>query len=95
MTVLKIGFNPQKAAGKKGVLQFNFNGEVTGSCYFKIADGKIEAFEGQADKPALKVDSPFDVWADIIAGKLEGAQALFDGKYQAEGDISLMGVFGK
>jgi putative sterol carrier protein len=42
----------------------------------------------------FRSDSPFDVWADIVAGKLEGAQAFFDGKYQAEGDISLMEVFG-
>jgi len=95
MTVLKIGFNPQKATGKKGVLQFNFTGEVTGSCYFKVADGKIEAFEGLADKPDLKVDSAFEVWADVIAGQLDGAQAFFDGKFKAEGDIGFMDLFGK
>lgn len=95
MAMLKIGFNPVKAAGKKGVLQFNFTGAVTGSCYFRVADGKIEAFEGQAGKPDLKVDSAFEVWADIIAGKLEGAQAFFDGKYKADGDIGLMDLFGK
>lgn len=95
MTVLKIGFNPQKAAGKQGVLQFNFTGEVTGSCYFKVADGRIEAFEGQADKPDLKVDSAFEVWADVIVGKLDGAQAFFEGKYKVEGDVGLMNLFGK
>jgi multimeric flavodoxin WrbA/putative sterol carrier protein len=95
MTMLKIGFNPDKAAGKKGVLQFNLTGEVAGSCYFKVADGRIEAFEGQADKPDLKVDAAFEVWADVIAGKLDGAQAFFDGKYLAEGDIGLMNLFGK
>jgi putative sterol carrier protein len=95
MTILKIGFNTQKATGKKGVLQFNFTGGVTGSCYFKVADGKIEAFEGLADKPDLKIDAAFEVWADVIAGKLDGAQAFFDGKYKAEGDIGLMDLFGK
>jgi putative sterol carrier protein len=95
MTILQIGFNPQQAAGRKGILQFNFTGGVTGSCYFKVAGGKIEAFEGQADKPDLKVDAAFEVWADIITGKLEGEQAFFDGKYQVEGDIGLMNMFGK
>ena len=95
MTILQMGFNPQQAAGRKGTLQFNFTGEVTGSCYFEVADGKIKAFEGQAGKPDLKVDAAFEVWADIIAGKLEGAQALFDGKYRVEGDIGLMNMFGK
>jgi putative sterol carrier protein len=95
MSVLKIGFNRQKAAGKQGVLQFNFTGEVTGSCYFKVADGRIEAFEGQADKPDLKVDSAFEVWADVIVGKLDGAQAFFEGKYKVEGDVGLMNLFGK
>lgn len=95
MTILQIGFNTQQAAGRKAILQFNFTGEVTGSCYFKVSDGKIKAFEGQAGKPDLKVDAAFEVWADIIAGKLEGSQAFFDGKYQVEGDIGLMNMFGK
>jgi len=95
MTILQIGFNPRQSAGRKAILQFNFTGEVTGSCYFKVSDGKIEAFEGQAGKPDLKVDAAFEVWADIIAGKLEGSQAFFDGKYQVEGDIGLMNMFGK
>ena len=29
------------------------------------------------------------------AGKLDGAQAFFEGKYKAEGDIGLMSLFGK
>lgn len=95
MAVLKIGFNPGKAAGRKGVLQFNFTGTVPGSCYFRVAGGKIEAFEGQADRPDLRVDSAFEVWADIIAGELDGAQAFFDGRYKAEGDIGFMDLFGK
>jgi multimeric flavodoxin WrbA/putative sterol carrier protein len=95
MTMLKIGFNPLKAAGRQGVLQFNFTGDVRGSCYFKVADGKIEVFKGTSDSPELKVDTPFEVWADIIAGKLDGAQAFFEGKYKAEGDIGLMSLFGK
>jgi putative sterol carrier protein len=84
-----------KAAGKQGVLQFNFTGDVGGSCYFKVVDGKIESFKGTSDSPDLTVNSPFDTWADIIAGKLDGAQAFFDGKYRAEGDIGLMNLFGK
>ena len=95
MTVLKIGFNPKKAAGRKGVLQFNFTREVTGSCYFRVADGRIAAFEGQADRADLKVDTAFEVWADIIAGKIDGAQAFLDGKCRAEGDIGLLSIFGK
>ena len=51
--------------------------------------------KGQAGKPDLKVDAAFEVWADIISGKLEGAQALFDGKYRVEGDVGLMNMFGK
>lgn len=95
MAILKIGFNPQKAAGKTGVLQFNFTGDVTGSCYFSIAGGRIEAFEGQAGRADLKVDAPFGIFADIIEGKLDGEQAFFDGRYKMEGDVGLMGLFGK
>jgi hypothetical protein len=46
LMVMSIGFNPQSAAGTTAVLQFNFTGEVQGSCYLTIENGKIEAKEG-------------------------------------------------
>ena len=49
---------------------------------------------GTAEKPDLTVDAPFEVWMDIVTGKADGMQMFVEGKYRAEGNISLMDMFG-
>jgi putative NADPH-quinone reductase len=94
MAMLSFGFNPLKAGGKTGILQFNFSGEAPGSCYFVIDKDSCTAHEGKAEKADCTVEGSFEVWADIIQGKADGARMLMEGKYKVEGDIALMMVFG-
>jgi len=95
MAMLSFAFNPRKAGVKAGTLQFNFSGEKPGACYFTIGKGDILAAEGQAQRADCVIDTPFEVWADIIEGKADGAKSLMDGKYKVQGDMSLMMVFGQ
>ncbi len=90
MIIMPMAFNPDAAGDMKAILQFNFSGEVTGSCYFKIEKGKLEAKEGHSEKPDLTVDSPFEVWMDIITGKADGQQMFMQQKYKTSGDLSLL-----
>jgi len=90
MAILRVGFNPQGAGDTKAIMQFKFSGEVEGSCHFKIDNGTIEARAGTAEKPDLTIQVPFEVWADIITGKADGAQMLMEQKYTAEGDLLLL-----
>lgn len=90
MMVTSRGFNPERAAQTKAVMQFTFSGEVGGSCYFEIDNGKIEAKEGVAPNPDFTVESPFEVWMDVIAGKLDGQQLFMQQQYKASGDLSLL-----
>jgi putative sterol carrier protein len=94
MAMLSFGFNPLKAGNKTGILQFNFTGEAPGSCYFVMDKNSCAAHEGKAEKADCTVEGPFEVWADIIQGKADGARMLMEGRYKAEGDIALMMVFG-
>ncbi len=94
MAMFSFAFSPFKAGDKKGILQFNFTGEAPGSCYFVIDKNSCTAHEGKAEKADCIAEGPFEVWADIIQGKADGAQMFMDGKYKAEGDIALMMVFG-
>ena len=94
MMVMLVGFNSPAAADTKALLQFNLSGEVEGSCYFTIEKGTIEATLGTADKPDLTVEAPFEVWMDIVTRKADGMQMFMEGKYQVDGNISLMGLFG-
>ncbi len=90
MMIMPMGFNGERAGDMRAILQFNFSGEVEGSCYFKIENGKIEAKKGAAEKPDLVVESPFEVWMDIMTGKADGQQMFMQQKYKAVGDLSLL-----
>jgi len=77
-------------------MQYNFSGEVEGNCYLAIENGQMTAVEGLADKPDLTINSPFEVWMDILTRKAEGAEMLMEGKYTVEGQTDLllnMGTF--
>lgn len=90
MLIMAMGFNAERAADTKAILQFNFSGEVAGSCNFRIKNGKIEAKQGISEKPDLTVESPFDIWMDIVTGKTDGQQMFMQQKYKTSGDISLL-----
>ncbi len=90
MTIMSMGFKPERAAQIKGVMQFTFSGEVEGSCHFEIENGEIRAKEGTSAKPDLIVESPFETWMDVITGKADGQQLFMQQEYRASGDFSLL-----
>ena len=90
MLLLPMGFNPEGAGDTRAVIQFTFSGEAEGSCYFQIADGRIEPHPGAAQKPDLTIDTPFEVWMDIMTGKADGQQMFMEQKYRVNGDLSLL-----
>lgn len=95
MAVLRAGFNPEAAVDMRATLQFEFSGEVQGSCYFVIENGTFRAMSGTAGKPDLTIKAPFKVWVDIMTGKADGAQMFIEQKYTADGDMSLLTKFGQ
>lgn len=92
--MLAFALNTSKAGDKKSVLQFIFSGEKPGSCFLTISKEGCSPHVGVAEKADCTIESPFEVWADIIEGKQDGAKAFMDGKYTANGDITLMMMFG-
>jgi putative sterol carrier protein len=92
---MKIGFNPAKAGDFKACLQFNFTGEVSGKCYIDIKNGTIETAEGAAAQPNLIINTPFEVWMDIMTQKSDGAKMFIEQKYTAEGDMNILIEMGK
>ncbi len=99
MMIMSTGFNPEGAAKTFAVMQFNFSGEVEGTCHFKIENGTIEAREGAPDKADLIVETPFEVWMDILTGKADGQEMFMQQKYKTVGDLTLLirmkDLFGK
>lgn len=90
MMTLTFGFNPAGAGDTRAVIQFNFSGDVKGSCHFRIGDGTIRAIHDSAESPDLTIDSPFDVWMDIMTGKADGQQMFMAQRYKIQGDLSLL-----
>jgi len=90
MMIMLSGFSPEAAAKTKGTIQFTFLGEVEGACHFRIENGKIVAQEGAAENPDLMIESPFDVWMDIVTEKADGQQLFFQEKYKTDGNLSLL-----
>ena len=90
MILLSMGFNPEGAGDTKAVIQFNFSGEAVGACYFRIESGRIEPLMGTAEKPDLTIETPFEVWMDIMTGKADGQQMFMEQKYRVNGDLSLL-----
>ena len=39
LLIMPMGFNPEAAGDTRAVIQFNFTGEVKGSCHLKIEKG--------------------------------------------------------
>jgi multimeric flavodoxin WrbA/putative sterol carrier protein len=90
LLVMKAGFNRKKAGDFAATIQYDFSGEVKGSCHLVIGDGEIQTAEGPAGHPDLTIATPFEVWMDIVGGKADGPQMLMDGKYKVDGDLSAL-----
>ena len=88
--MMKLGFNGNSVNGLKSTIQFNFSGEIQGSCWFAIKDGTISGQPGTATEPDLTVNSPFDLWVDISTGKTDGQQMFMEQKYVVDGDLNLL-----
>lgn len=90
LLLMSSAFNGEAAGNTRAAIQFNFTGEVPGTCHLAISDGTISAQEGSAADPDLIVESPFEVWMDIVTDKADGGQMFMQQRYSATGDISLL-----
>ena len=90
MLVFPFGLNSEAVGDRTIRLQFNFSGEVTGSCYFTIGKGNVSSKEGSVENPDIALETPFEIWMDIITGKADGQQMFMEQKYTVTGDLALM-----
>lgn len=90
LMIMPRGFNAEAAGDTRATIQFNFDGEVQGACHFDIHDGKLEAKKGAAEKATMTINSPFELWMDIITGKGDGQQMFMEQKYSVDGDLNLL-----
>ncbi len=82
-------FIPAKADGLNAVIQFNLSGDNGGLYWLRIADGKCEAGEGQAENPKMTLKAAADDWYAVSTGKTNAMQAFMSGKLKIEGDMGI------
>jgi len=83
-------FNGKAAGGMKAVIQFEVTGRQIGNWFLSIENGKCVYYEGKADAPTLTIKTLSEIWLAIANRELDGQQAFTEGKYSAQGDMSLL-----
>lgn len=87
---MRAAFVPERARGKRAVLQYHFTGRVVGACYAVIDDGTLQTHEGTHPAPTATVEADFDLWLRILAYNVDGLMAYQEGRYRVLGDIETL-----
>ncbi len=82
-------FDPTKAEGVNGTIQFNLSGDSGGDYWLRIADGKAETGAGLVENPRMTLRSSADDFYSMLEGKLNPMQAFMTGKIKVQGDTSM------
>lgn len=90
LMLMRFAFKARKAGDAKMAVQFNFSGQAAGECYFIVENGTLRTGLGAADHPDLIIESPFEVWMDIMTRKADGQKLFMEQKYSARGDITAL-----
>ena len=82
-------YNPNAYDGKDRVLEMNYTDLGT---RYQILLGKegSKVYTDNSLTATTRIDTPFEVWAAISRGEMEGAEALGKKLYKVSGDFSLM-----
>jgi putative sterol carrier protein len=83
-------FNRSAAMGLNATYEFQVSGEEVFSAHLRIDHGACTYGEGPADSPGVIIKTPASVWLAISRGELDGQTAFMNGKYTAEGDLTLL-----
>ena len=90
LMLMKFSFKANRATNAKLTMQFNFSGQVVGECYCMIENGNFKTGLGKINHPDLIIESPFEVWMDIMTKKADGQKMFMEKKYTTQGDISIL-----
>ena len=92
---MPLAFNREAATDLKAVIQYNVSGREPGIYHLIIDSGNCTFHSGKALNPTLCINTPSELWMQIVTGKVSGKDALLKGLYTIEGDASLLPRMGE
>lgn len=92
---MTLAFNPEAAADMEADIQFQVSGSESGSYYLNISERDCKFNLGDSDSPSLIIKTPAETWKKISSGEISGQDALAQGLYKADGDLSILLRFGE
>lgn len=84
------GLDPAAAAGLTATYQFEVSGSENFTAHLRIDNQKAAFQEGPADNPQVIIRTPAEIWLAIARGEVDGSQAFMAGKFEADGDLTLL-----
>jgi multimeric flavodoxin WrbA/putative sterol carrier protein len=84
------GLDPAVAAGLTATYQFKVSGSENFTAHLRIDNQKAAFQEGPADNPRVIIRTPAEIWLAIARGEVDGSQAFMAGKFEADGDLTLL-----
>ena len=90
MAISVRGLNIEAVVGRKVILQFTFSGTVEASCYFTIENRTITAAAGVSETYDVGIETPFELWMDIMTGKVDGREMFMHRDYRVERALDIM-----
>jgi putative sterol carrier protein len=87
-------FNPAKAGGQQGSVQYEITAPDTTHEYFmRVAKGRCEVGKGRIESPRATVRMPLPDYLRLITGGLKGMIAFMTGKLKVDGDLFFVQTF--
>ncbi|MCB0154816.1 MAG: SCP2 sterol-binding domain-containing protein [Anaerolineae bacterium] len=82
-------FVPEKANGVHATIQIALSGEGASDWIVKIAGGKLEVEEGQADSPAMTLQMAARDYVALTRGEVNPIALFTTGRVKLQGDMGL------
>ena len=82
-------FRPEAATDLKAIYQLDLTGEEGGRWYLAVADRQCSLSPGAAPRADVRIAMKAEDWVALLAGRLDGYSAFFQGRIQVEGDLTL------
>lgn len=87
LKMMEDAFNIEAACDLRLTVNFIFHDDDRAKCQITILDGNIKTSEELIEKADIEIKTPFELWVDIVHGKINAQKMFIQKKYSFEGDF--------